>query len=247
MNVEFLGTAGYHPNESRHTSCIYVPDAAPECSFILDAGTGIFRLIGRPLPARLNIFLTHAHLDHVAGLTFLLDILLHKQCEVTLFGTQKTLDTVTNDLFDSPLFPLPWGHALRPISENDEFEVEGVRVRTCPLTHPGGSMAYRFDWQDRSLAYVTDTAGDGRYIDLIRGADLLIHERNFSDELHEIADASGHCTSSAVIKVARASAVKRIALTHFNPLVECDVAEEAELLTEFPDTIFAYDKLQLEF
>src|SRR4028118_2049108 len=86
MMLEFLGTAGYHPSASRHTSCAYIADAGVKCGFVLDAGTGFFRLIGRTLPPQLHIFLSHAHLDHVSGLTYLLDVLRDQQCEVTVYG-----------------------------------------------------------------------------------------------------------------------------------------------------------------
>ncbi len=247
MHIEFLGTAGYHPNETRETSCIFIPDATPDASFVLDAGSGIHRLIGRALPPRMHIFITHAHLDHVIGLTFLLDVLLNQNCEVTIYGAPLTLDVIANDLFDSPLFPMPVGHRLQPLDDDNPLIVDGVRVAVFPLTHPGGSLAFRFDWRDKSLAYVTDTAGDGRYVEFIRGVDLLIHERNFADELHELAEISGHCTSGAVARVARDAGAKRLALTHFNPRGETDPASEDSLRAEFPDAIFARDKLKLEF
>ena len=255
MHVEFLGTAGYHPSETRHTSCIYLPDAAPDCAFVLDAGTGFFRLMQRPLPSQLHIFLTHAHLDHVVGLTFLLDVLLGRDCHVTVYGMEQTLQTVKNDLFDSPLFPLPFTHDLKPVGEQDCVEVCGVRISTFPLTHPGGSLAYRFDWQNgppsarqkKSLAYITDTAGDARYTDFIQGVDLLIHERNFSDDLHEVAVASGHCTSEAVTRVVQESGAKKIVLTHFNPRPHTDPADEDSLAADLPDAVYACDGLSLEF
>lgn len=247
MKVEFLGTAGYHPNATRHTSCSYLADVAPDAGFVLDAGTGFFRLIGRELPARLHIFLSHAHLDHVSGLTYLLNLLLNRETTVTIYGNQKTLDVVTNDLFDSPLFPLPFQQEKRVITPEQPIEVEGVKVSVFPLTHPGGSFAYRFDWPDNSLAYVTDTAGDGRYIDFVRGVNLLIHERNFSDDLHEIADASGHCTSEMVVRVAEQAQVNRLAITHFNPLEESDPLEEDSLKEMCPTAIAARDGLVVDF
>lgn len=248
MQVEFLGTAGYHPSEARHTSCVFVPDAAPGAGFVLDAGTGFFRLAHKPLPSRLHIFLSHAHLDHVAGLTYLLDVLYGRECQVTLYGARGALRAVCHDLFNSPLFPLPFTHAVREVKAEAAFEVEGVQVRACDLTHPGGSFGYRFDWPDRkSLAYITDTSGDARYLDFVRGVDLLIHERNFSDDLHQVADASGHCTSQAVARVARQAKVKQLALTHFNPLPQADPASQDELSSEFPTAVFARDNLCLDF
>jgi ribonuclease BN (tRNA processing enzyme) len=247
MHVEFLGTAGYHPNETRHTSCVYLPDAAPEHAFVLDAGTGFFRLIGRRLPPHLHIFLSHAHLDHVAGLTYLLNVLSKQQCQVMVYGTDNCLDTICNRLFDSPLFPLPFNQQTCVVEPGESFAVGGVRGSTFPLTHPGGSLAYRFDWPDRSLAYVTDTAGNGPYIDFIREVDLLIHERNFSDDMHELADISGHCTSEAVVRVAVAANVRRLAITHFNPLTSIDPMEEDSLRAQCPEAVSAVDGLTLEF
>lgn len=249
MKLEFLGTAGYHPSSTRHTSCALLPDAAPGSAFVLDAGTGFFRLIGRALPSRLHIFLSHAHLDHVSGLTYYLDLVHASKTplELTIYGTPECLDAVLNNLFDSPLFPVEYRGARVVVEPGKVLDVEGVKVSAFPLTHPGGSIAYRFDWPQKSLAYVTDTAGDAPYVDFIRGVDLLIHERNFSDSLHELADMSGHCTTEAVIRVARAAEVKRLVVSHFNPLVEGDPMDEDALRVECPDAAAADDGMILEF
>lgn len=248
MNIEFLGTAGYHPSEQRHTSCAYIENAAPDCAFVLDAGTGFFRLIGRPLPAEIKIFLSHAHLDHCFGLTFYLD-LIHSSptpCELTIYGARECLDAVLG-LFDSPLFPVAYKGKSVVLKPGGVLDVGGVRVSTHSLTHPGGSLAYRFDWPEKSLAYVTDTIGDGRYLDFIQNVDLLVHERNFSNDMQDLAIMSGHCTTNDVIRVAKASHAKRLALTHFNPLEAGEPLEEEPLRRVCPDIVFARDGLVLEF
>lgn len=244
MQVEFLGTAGFHPSETRHTSCVFIGDAAPDEAIILDAGTGIFRLIGRDLPRHLHIFLSHAHLDHTMGLTFLIDILYNKKCEVTLYGVPRVLEAAVK-VFDSPLFPMAFDHCTQTLTPSHSCFVAGARVSACALTHPGGSQAYRFDWPDRSLAYVTDTGGDALYSDFIADADLLIHERNFTNDLEEIARASGHCTSDDVARLARTARARVLALTHFNPLEENPAADTA-FAAEFPNAVFAYDNLKLQ-
>ena len=53
----------------------------PELGVILDAGTGIFRARDLIQTKHLDIFLSHVHLDHVIGLTFLFDILHEKNVE----------------------------------------------------------------------------------------------------------------------------------------------------------------------
>src|SRR4028119_643953 len=116
MRVEFLGTAGFHPNSQRQTSGVLLPDVASESAFLLDAGTGTFRLIGRDLPPHLHIFLSHAHLDHTAGLTFLLDVAYGRDLDITVYGDAVTLDCVRKQLFDSPLFPLPLDYATHEIT-----------------------------------------------------------------------------------------------------------------------------------
>ena len=74
MKLHFLGTSGYHPTRQRDTACLMIP----ELGVILDAGSGIFRARELIETKELHIFLTHVHLDHVVGLTFLIDV-LHEQ------------------------------------------------------------------------------------------------------------------------------------------------------------------------
>ncbi len=69
MKLHFLGTAGYHPNNERQTSCLFIPEVA----LMLDAGTGLYRCNPLIVHDELDILISHAHLDHVFGLTILLE------------------------------------------------------------------------------------------------------------------------------------------------------------------------------
>ena len=96
MKLILLGTSGYHPSDRRQTPCL----AIPACGVVLDAGTGMYRL-GRYLKTdEVDIFLTHAHLDHVIGLTYLFSVMWeHPLRRVTVHGLPEKLDAVEKHLF----------------------------------------------------------------------------------------------------------------------------------------------------
>ena len=120
-----------------------------------------------------------------------------------------------------------------------------------PVEHPGGSVGYRIDWPDRSLAYVTDTtaSADAGYIEQIRGVDLLLHECNFSDDADKaFVERTGHSRTTAVANLARAADVGRLVLVHLDPAVNAvdpiglDVARKI-----FSRTDVAEDLSEIEF
>jgi ribonuclease BN (tRNA processing enzyme) len=64
---------------------------------------------------------------------------------------------------DSPYFPVPFENAqadvaFRELVEGVRFEIGPVKVSCTRLNHPWIAMAYRLDYEGRSVAYVTDTA-----------------------------------------------------------------------------------------
>lgn len=251
MRVQILGSGGYFPNELRHTACYFLPDSAA----VLDAGTGAFRLLDRLASEQLDVFLTHAHLDHICGLTYLLlPMAQGRLSSVRVYGSGPTLDAVRTHLFAQPVFPVMPEFSFRPLEEHPQIELgDGAILTHQTLTsHPGGSTAFRVDWPEtvdrdaRSLAYVTDTIVEDSYIEFIRGADLLLHECYFPDELAEWADKTGHSYTTAVATLARDAGVGRLCLIHPDPQhavpdpIGLDVARAI-----FPATDIAGDQEEL--
>src|SRR5262245_16564934 len=102
MKLHLLGTTGYHPNARRHTACLMIP----EIGLVLDAGTGFFRVRDWLQTSELDIFLTHAHLDHVFGLTFMFDTVNGTGLKTArVHGEARHLRGVQEHLFSEPLFP----------------------------------------------------------------------------------------------------------------------------------------------
>ena len=248
MRLIFLGTGGYHPNERRHTLSVMLP----EIGLVLDAGTGFFRAPAHLQMRTLDVFLTHAHLDHVAGLPWLLVPLHRGELErVRIHATERTLDAVQKHLLAEPLFPVKlgpsYGYEFRTLQEEVSVGNEG-RLTHFPVEHPGGAVGYRIDWPERSLAYVTDTRAPGAYVESIRGVSVLIHECNFADDQAEWAEKTGHSHTSAVAKLAREADVGRLILTHFDAQrLDDDPVGLAAARAIFPRTELSEDRMSVEF
>ena len=250
MKLHCLGTAGYHPSNHRHTSCYFIP----EIGVVFDAGTGFYR-IGEYLQTdSLEILLSHAHLDHIVGITFLLDLFAHTQLKkATIYGERAKLDAIQRHLFSELIFPVmppvEW-KALEDLPP--DFRLGGARLTWFPLVHPGGSVGYRLDWETTSMAYVTDTTATetSLFWQEVFGCRTLLHECNFTDEYHEFAVKTGHSCTTQVVQGAVGAKVEHLLLVHMNPLVTGDdpvaVAQHAAELRDTLRITTAIDGMVLE-
>ena len=246
MKLVFLGTAGYHPSETRHTSCLMLP----EVGVVLDAGSGMFRVRDLLATKTLDIFLTHAHLDHVWGISFLFDTCYGKSMErVTVHADVAKLAAIQTHLLADELFPAQLPFTACPLTAPVPL-AGGGKLTHFPLAHPGGSIGFRLEWPGQSMAYITDTTAreDASYLQYIRGVDLLVHECNFPDSSEEWAEKTGHSCLSSVLKLAQAANVHRLVLTHMDPLAPSQDPVGLETSRKlFPNTVIARDLLEVEF
>jgi ribonuclease Z len=247
MKLHLLGTAGYHPTEKRHTACLMLP----ELGIVLDAGSAMFRVRQHLMTPQLDIYLTHAHLDHVLGLTFLFDVLAEKTMgRVTIHALPEKLAAIDQHLLNEQIFPVKLPYEMRPLVQDAPLAGDG-KLRYFPLSHPGGAVGLRLDWKEHSLAYVTDTTTPGAcasYIDEIRGVDLLVHECYYPDGMEKMAQLTGHSCASLVAQAAKAARVGRLLLVHMNPLSEAeDPIGLPKIVGIFPEVDIAYDGMEVEF
>lgn len=246
MKIVLLGTGGYHPSELRHTACMMLPSEG----IVLDAGTAMFRVRDRIQTDSIDILLSHAHLDHVVGLTFIFDVLYKKNVSrVTAYGEDEKLAAIQQNLFAEPLFPITPPIDFLSLDKLPKLG-SGCQVTCFPLNHPGGCVGFRLDWPDRSLAYVTDTVADENadYVENIKGVDLLIHECYFDDKEVEYATKTGHSWGSAVANVAKKAEAERLVLVHVNPVLnERDPIGMDKVKSIFPNTILGEDEMELDF
>jgi ribonuclease BN (tRNA processing enzyme) len=225
LTVTPLGTNGFIPTHGRQTQCYLVRRDGG--AFVLDAGTGLGRLLEPTLARalvgleRLEIVLTHYHLDHTVGLSYLtavagsLPVRIWAPSPPLVDGTPEALAR----LIAPPLFPLrfadfPMRVEVVPYG-GDVLEVAGARLRLRRQRHAGGSVGVVID--DR-LAYLTDCETEGTSAEFARGAELLLHEMWVTDEEAAAgAQRRGHSTVEQVAALATAAQAGTLMPMHHHP------------------------------
>lgn len=228
MRLIPLGTNGFYPSHGRQTmSFLLLTDDA---AILLDAGSGVARLaepgVRQHLEGRdlLYVFLSHFHLDHVVGLSYLPAVWPSHPVRIYAPG-RPLVDFDPGEalcrLIHPPLFPIPMAEFPMPVElerlAGESVTVAGIEVRFWRQDHPGGSVGYRFG--DR-FAYVTDTVGKATTAGHVAGVDLLLHE--VWTGAGGKASATGHSTADRVARIAREAEVRRLMLVHHHPSHSAD-------------------------
>ena len=217
MDLHLLGTAGYHPNNMRQTACLMIP----ETGIVFDAGTGFFRVRDLIQTRDLHVFLSHSHLDHCFGLSFFIDVIHEKDVEnIFVYAKREKIAAIREHLFSDHLFPIEPGFQWIEIDDEIvDVPLDG-KLTPFPLKHPGGSLGFRVDWPNHSMAYVTDTTAHSgaEYVAKIKGVDLLVHECHFPDGYESLAETTGHSCLTPVAEISREADVGFTVIVHLNPL-----------------------------
>lgn len=225
MRLIPLGINGYFPSYGRQTMSFLVSDG--ERTLLLDAGTGISRLIEPELRgllagcSELDILLSHYHLDHVAGLSYLPGIWTGGR--IRLYGPAPPLvDAWPAEALDRflrpPLFPSDYRSFPGPVEvipvREESLRIAGLEVHVWPQEHSGGSIGIRIG---KEIAYVTDTVVKPENAGRVRGVNTLVHELWFTDEEVREQGPRGHSHVSGVAELARLAGVGRLLAVHHQP------------------------------
>jgi len=230
------GTARFGGN----TSCVEVR-AAEGTVIVLDCGTGarelgLHLIRSMPSPMRLHLFIGHTHWDHIQGFPFFVPAFL-PGAELNVYaplGFQQSLEEAMSGQMEYSYFPVKLRDLRSRIHftelEEGFFRVGDVLVETQYLNHTAPTIAYRMTNGGASLAYVTDHEpfwraeegvlqhpGDQRHIAFMRGADLVIHDAQYTEEEYGQRVGWGHSTVEYATDVAMAAGAKRLALFHHDP------------------------------
>jgi ribonuclease BN (tRNA processing enzyme) len=242
--LTILGGAGWFPAYGRHTACALLRDG--DEAVMIDAGTGVARIMERPDllagVSRLDIVLTHFHLDHIAGLAYLpaLGVCEH----TTLWGPgallyETTTERVLAGVSHEPMHPVPLEQQeiqVRDIPAG-ELELAGMRINIRRQDrHSAPSLALRFD---DKLTWITDTAYDPESIAFASGCGVLAHEAWF--ESSSVRNADIHSSAAQAAQIASRADCDRLLMIHLPPFRESVDALVTEARATMPEAIPAQD------
>lgn len=199
MHIRILGCSGGIGAGSRTSAMLIDNDV------LLDAGTGVGDLELDDLHTIRHVFLTHAHLDHIAGLPMLIDSIFTEEVDtpVTVYGREETLKAIQDHLFNWVIWP---DFAKLPNEENpmlryvvcnpgDTLTIGHRDFHAVDVAHTVPAIGYTVQNSGGVFAVSGDTKTNRTLWPVLNACDdlrALVIEVSFPDEMESLANMAGH-------------------------------------------------------
>lgn len=226
MEILILGSGTGYPNPRRFPPGLLVRVAG--CPLLFDAGSGtLHRMLRAGVDAETleYVCFTHAHSDHCADLIPMLQAfaLARRTQPLYVLGSPGFLVYMGAALELNP-WARPSLYELREVDiTRGEFRGPGWVVDAAPSGHTPESLAFRLRAEGKTLVYTGDAAAGDRLASFARGADMLVAECSFPDDLAE----PYHLTPTSAGMLAEKAGAAHLVLTHFYP--PCDRVDVASI------------------
>ena len=276
VKLKFYGARGSIPvcdpgfqQFGGNTTCFQITFVDTNRIAIIDAGTGL-RNLGRDLRAighqqdQVVIAFTHFHWDHIQGFPFFRPAYDPEQrIRILTVGRGQTIGNL-REIFEVPLQSQYFPVQLEQMGAQFEFlKVEDASrhftaVNNVETTvtgqrhnHPGGAYGFRIERAGKVLVICTDVEHgdvvDPQVVELSRGADLLVHDAQYTAEELQTHRGWGHSSFDQAMQVAEMAGVKHLAMTHHDPEHDDDFLLRMEKLCQerFPNTQFAREGMEI--
>jgi phosphoribosyl 1,2-cyclic phosphodiesterase/CheY-like chemotaxis protein len=226
-----------------NTSCVEVRSAAGTL-VVIDCGTGAHEL-GKmlvetgPRPLIGHMLISHTHWDHIQGWPFFAPLFVPGN-EWDIYAPHGLAESVRETLagqMQYTYFPVLLEQLSATIRYHElvegVFRVGDIKVKTQYLNHPALTLGYRLEADGTAVVYACDhepysrqmaiglgepNRQDQRHVDFLAGADLVIHDAQYTVGEYEEKIGWGHSTAEYAVEIGRIAGVKVIALTHHDPL-----------------------------
>lgn len=215
------------------TTCLEIRTKSDDI-IIVDAGTGIRRLGNKLIEEKrykYNFIFTHAHWDHLMGFPFFKP-LYSKKTELNVHSCSfqnQFVETALSRLLTPPNFPIRYSDLKAKINYleacSTEFEIGSATITPIPISHPNNGCGYKFAEDGKSFVFLTDNElgfvhpgglSYKDYMEFSEGADLLIHDADYTPEEYETTIEWGHSVYTDTLDLALEAGVSQLGLFHLN-------------------------------
>jgi ribonuclease Z len=249
VKLVVLGSSCLVATETRrptHLACLGI-----EHGLLIDCGVsprGRLEDLGFDRDRIGDIFITHFHPDHAAGLPlFLMELCLRgRRAPIRVHAGAETIRHLRKVLQmygwrKMPgLFPVAY-HMVKRRKRETVLENREFRVLSAPVRHVVPTLGVRVELlaAGKSFVFSADTEPSGNLVALARDADLLIHEAT--------GGGAGHSSAAQAALIARDARVGKLLLIHTDPYADPE-AMLAEAKAVFRGGVdIAADKMEIEW
>jgi phosphoribosyl 1,2-cyclic phosphodiesterase len=145
---------------------------------------------------------------------------------------------------------------IKPTVINDSTDPSEAEIRVVARltnSHPlDGAVIYRIEYAGRRLVFATDVEWreecDPGFLEFVEGADLLIHDAQYTPDEYQNKQGFGHSTVEMATKVALEAQVRKLILFHHEPTYDDNKldAMQAEAQSRFANTYSASEGMVID-
>ncbi len=247
MKIKFLGTNGWHSNGVSGVVCTAL--FAKDRIIVMDAGGAFWKLSAEVNASgikHVDIFISHLHLDHCAGLHTLAKLPIGTRVRIFIEESQEKMLKI---LLDHPFTARPGDSVMKADVSIIPFKAgwKTGYFTSLALDHADPSFGFRFELEGKTVAYCLDSGPCEAITELAKGADVLITECSLLPGA-KMNPKWPHMNPALAARQALTAKVKTLVLTHFGSDFSKEDRERSGKAAReiFKNTIIAYDGEALE-
>ncbi|MBR5934413.1 MAG: MBL fold metallo-hydrolase [Treponema sp.] len=228
---------------------------------ILDAGSGI-RVLGKstkvPADNHYSIFFSHFHWDHICGFPFF-DHAFNPNLNIDIYSAEpEASELLAIQMPSLKLFPVLWENFSRnfkfhTVEPAVEYDIDGLKVMCCKMSHPGSSYSFSFKEGDRKFVYATDVelmdlqSCNEQHVDAVfRDADVVVLDTQYTMEEAQAKEKWGHSAFCYAIDFAVSKNIKKVYLFHHEPTYDDKKIDSILNAAKWYSSFITHDSVEVE-
>lgn len=243
-----------------NSPCIQLTTSSGK-EIILDAGSGI-RMLGKgrraPADNHYSIFFSHFHWDHICGFPFF-DHAFNPSVNIDIYSAfPKAKDYLAIQMSSMQLFPVLWENFSRnfkfhTLETAKEYEIDGLKIKCCAMSHPGGSFSYSFEEDNKKFVYATDvelmdlqSCREEEVNSVFKDADVVVLDTQYTMEEAQAKEKWGHSAFCYAVDFAIAQNIKKIYLFHHEPTYDDKKIDSILNAAKWYSSFISHDNVKVE-